>query len=304
MINKVVVLGSLNVDRILQMDRVPEPGETLALNNQGMAGGGKGANQAIAAARSGAQTSFIGRVGADENGKFMLQQLVNSGVTTDLVAVDEEAGTGQAFVMVEKSGENRILIYGGANAQLSEADVKKAQAQIASADLMVAQLETPVATTQYAFRMAKELGVKTILNPAPAVAELPTELLENTDVITPNETEVEILTGVAVVDEAAMLKAAQRLHELGVATVIITLGSKGVFYDDGKQHGIVPAFKVRAVDTTAAGDTFLGALSSQLNPDLSNLKDAIEYGNKASTLAVQKMGAQPSIPTREEVQEK
>lgn len=301
MTNKVVVLGSLNVDRILQMDRVPEPGETLALNNQDMAGGGKGANQAIAAARSGAQTSFIGRVGADENGKFMLQQLVNSGVTTDLVAVDEDAGTGQAFVMVEKSGENRILIYGGANAQLSATDVKKAQAQIAAADLMVAQLETPVETTQFAFQMAKELGVKTILNPAPAVAKLPAELLKNTDVITPNETEVEILTGIAVTDEAAMLKAAQRLHDLGVATVIITLGSKGVFYDDGAQHGIVPAFKVQAVDTTAAGDTFLGALSSELNPDLSNLKTAIEYGNKASSLAVQKMGAQPSIPTRKDI---
>ncbi|KZX39658.1 ribokinase [Pediococcus acidilactici] len=301
MTNKVVVLGSLNVDRILQMDRVPEPGETLALNNQDMAGGGKGANQAIAAARSGAQTSFIGRVGADENGKFMLQQLVNSGVTTDLVAVDEDAGTGQAFVMVEKSGENRILIYGGANAQLSATDVKKAQTQIAAADLMVAQLETPVETTQFAFQMAKELGVKTILNPAPAVAKLPAELLKNTDVITPNETEVEILTGIAVTDEAAMLKAAQRLHGLGVATVIITLGSKGVFYDDGVQHGIVPAFKVWAVDTTAAGDTFLGALSSELNPDLSNLKTAIEYGNKASSLAVQKMGAQPSIPTRKDI---
>ncbi|MEE6666237.1 ribokinase [Pediococcus acidilactici] len=301
MTNKVVVLGSLNVDRILQMDRVPEPGETLALNNQDMAGGGKGANQAIAAARSGAQTSFIGRVGADENGKFMLQQLVNSGVTTDLVAVDEDAGTGQAFVMVEKSGENRILIYGGANAQLSATDVKKAQTQIAAADLMVAQLETPVETTQFAFQMAKELGVKTILNPAPAVAKLPAELLKNTDVITPNETEVEILTGIAVTDEAAMLKAAQRLHDLGVTTVIITLGSKGVFYDDGAQHGIVPAFKVQAVDTTAAGDTFLGALSSELNPDLSNLKTAIEYGNKASSLAVQKMGAQPSIPTRKDI---
>ena len=301
MTNKVVVLGSLNVDRILQMDRVPEPGETLALNNQDMAGGGKGANQAIAAARSGAQTSFIGRVGADENGKFMLQQLVNSGVTTDLVAVDEDAGTGQAFVMVEKSGENRILIYGGANAQLSATDVKKAQTQIAAADLMVAQLETPVETTQFAFQMAKELVVKTILNPAPAVAKLPAELLKNTDVITPNETEVEILTGIAVTDEAAMLKAAQRLHDLGVATVIITLGSKGVFYDDGAQHGIVPAFKVQAVDTTAAGDTFLGALSSELNPDLSNLKTAIEYGNKASSLAVQKMGAQPSIPTRKDI---
>ncbi|KAF0339978.1 ribokinase [Pediococcus acidilactici] len=301
MTNKVVVLGSLNVDRILQMDRVPEPGETLALNNQDMAGGGKGANQAIAAARSGAQTSFIGRVGADENGKFMLQQLVNSGVTTNLVAVDEDAGTGQAFVMVEKSGENRILIYGGANAQLSATDVKKAQTQIAAADLMVAQLETPVETTQFAFQMAKELGVKTILNPAPAVAKLPAELLKNTDVITPNETEVEILTGIAVTDEAAMLKAAQRLHDLGVATVIITLGSKGVFYDDGAQHGIVPAFKVQAVDTAAAGDTFLGALSSELNPDLSNLKTAIEYGNKASSLAVQKMGAQPSIPTRKDI---
>jgi ribokinase len=301
MSNKVVVLGSLNVDTILQVDRFPEPGETLALKNKQMAGGGKGANQAIAAARSGAETSFIGKVGTDENGQFMLKQLVDSGVSTEFVATSKVAGTGQAFVMLENSGENRILIYGGSNAELSEEDVNKATDKINQADFLVAQLETPLATTKYAFEIAKKAGVTTILNPAPALKDLPEDLIRLTDIITPNETEAEILTGIAVNDDVSMKAAAQRLHIMGVQTVIITLGSKGVYYDNGNDCGMVPAFKVNAVDTTAAGDTFLGSFSSELKPDLSNLEEAIRYGNKASSLAVQKMGAQPSIPTRKDV---
>jgi ribokinase len=301
MSNKVVVLGSLNVDTILQVDRFPEPGETLALKNKQMAGGGKGANQAIAAARSGAATSFIGKVGTDENGQFMLKQLVDSGVSTDLVGVSKTAGTGQAFVMLENSGENRIMIYGGSNAELNEEDVNQAMEQIDQADFIVAQLETPLPTTQHAFELAKKAGVTTILNPAPAVKNFPQALLALSDIITPNETEAEILTGIAVTDEASMQQAAEKLHEMGVKLVIITLGSKGVYYHDGKKAGMVPAFKVNALDTTAAGDTFLGSFSSELKPDLSNLEAAIKYGNKASSLAVQKMGAQPSIPTRSDV---
>ncbi|KAF0422514.1 ribokinase [Pediococcus pentosaceus] len=301
MSNKVVVLGSLNVDTILQVGRFPEPGETLALKDKQMAGGGKGANQAIATARSGAETSFIGKVGTDANGQFMLKQLLDSGVSTEYVATSKVADTGQAFVMLENTGENRILIYGGSNAELNEDDVNKAAEKIQQADFIVAQLETPLETTKYAFEIAKQAGIKTILNPAPAVKNLPKELIQLTDVITPNETEAEILTGVTVVDDASMKEAAQRLHKMGVQTVIITLGSKGVYYDDGDVSGIVPAFKVHAIDTTAAGDTFLGSFSSELKPDLSNLKEAIMYGNKASSLAVQKMGAQPSIPTRKEV---
>lgn len=299
--NKVVVLGSLNVDTILQMERVPEAGETLSLKNKQMAGGGKGANQAIAAARSDAQTSFIGKVGLDENGQFMLEQLIKSGVSTDFVSQSAESGTGQAFVMLEQSGENRILIYGGSNAELNENDVMKAAKQIDDADFIVAQLETPIETTEFAFKLAKKSGVTTILNPAPAVANLPKDLLKTTDIITPNETEAEILTGIAITDQNSMQRAAQKLHEFGAEIVIITLGDKGVYYDTKSSNGIVPAFKVTAVDTTAAGDTFLGAFSSELKSDMSNLTEAIKYGNKASSLAVQKMGAQPSIPVRSEI---
>ena len=302
MSNKVVVLGSLNVDTILQVTRFPEPGETLALNDKQMAGGGKGANQAIAAARSGAQTSFIGRVGHDDDGRFMLNQLKDSGVSTEFVSVSSDAGTGHAFVMLEQSGENRILIYGGSNAELSSKDVLAAEAKIEAADFMVAQLETPMDTTEFAFDLAKSHQVTTILNPAPAVKNISKSLLAKSDIITPNETEAEIITGIKVVDEASMAEAAKEMRAMGVKIVIITLGSKGVYFDDGSKHGIIPAFKVQALDTTAAGDTFLGSFSSELKPDLSNIEAAIKYGNKASSLAVQKMGAQPSIPTRNEVE--
>ena len=302
MSNKVVVLGSLNVDTILQVTRFPEPGETLALNDKQMAGGGKGANQAIAAARSGAQTSFIGRVGHDDDGRFMLNQLKDSGVSTEFVSVSSDAGTGHAFVMLEQSGENRILIYGGSNAELSSKDVLAAEAKIEAADFMVAQLETPMDTTEFAFDLAKSHQVTTILNPAPAVKNISKSLLSKSDIITPNETEAEIITGIKVVDEASMAEAAKEMRAMGVKIVIITLGSKGVYFDDGSKHGVIPAFKVQALDTTAAGDTFLGSFSSELKPDLSNIEAAIKYGNKASSLAVQKMGAQPSIPTRNEVE--
>lgn len=301
MSNKIVVLGSLNVDTILQVDHFPSPGETLSLKNKQTAGGGKGANQAIAAARSKAETSFIGKIGQDENGKFMLKQLVDSGVSTDFVSQALDTGTGQAFVMLEKSGENRILIYGGANAELNEKDIEKAMSKINEADFLVAQLETPVETTLKAFKLAKKAGALTILNPAPAIKNLSVELLKLTDIITPNETEAEILTGIPVIDNDSMARAAQKLHDLGIKIVIITLGERGVYFDTENDSGIVPAYKVNAVDTTAAGDTFLGAFSSEIHPALDNLVDAIRYGNKASSLAVQKMGAQPSIPARDEI---
>lgn len=295
--NKVTILGSLNVDTILRIKRFPKPGETLPLTGKSIAGGGKGANQAIAAARAGAHTTFIGKVGQDQSGDFMVKQLTDSGVDDQFVQHSAEADTGSAIIMLDNSSENRILIDGGTNQQVTPADVDLAQPAIAESDFLIAQFETPQATTTHAFELAHAAKKHTILNPAPATTEVPAALLKLTDLIIPNETETETLTGVHVTDEHSMIKAAEACQALGVANVIITVGSKGAFWMRGQEHGFVHAYKVNAVDTTAAGDTFIGALSSVLMTDFSNLAEAVRFANRASSLAVQKLGAQPSIPT-------
>ncbi|MDY1545526.1 ribokinase [Lactiplantibacillus pentosus] len=299
--NKVTVLGSLNVDSILRFKRFPKPGETLPLTGKSVAGGGKGANQAIAAARAGAQTTFIGKVGQDQEGTFMVQQLTESGVDDRFVQHSDAAATGSAFILLDASSENRILIDGGTNQLVTAEDVEQAQSVIADSTFLIAQFETPIAATQRGFELARAAKQKTILNPAPATDAVPAELLAVTDLIVPNETETETLTGVHITDEASMVAGAQKLQALGVANVIITVGSKGAFWMRGGEHGFVPAFKVDAVDTTAAGDTFIGALSSVLQPDFSNLAEAVRFANRASSLAVQKLGAQSSIPTQAEI---
>lgn len=299
--NKVTVLGSLNVDSILRFKRFPKPGETLPLTGKSVAGGGKGANQAIAAARAGAQTTFIGKVGQDQEGTFMVQQLTESGVDDRFVQHSDAAATGSAFILLDASSENRILIDGGTNQLVTAEDVEQAQSVIADSTFLIAQFETPIAATQRGFELARAAQQKMILNPAPATDAVPAELLAVTDLIVPNETETETLTGVHITDEASMVAGAQKLQALGVANVIITVGSKGAFWMRDGEHGFVPAFKVDAVDTTAAGDTFIGALSSVLQPDFSNLAEAVRFANRASSLAVQKLGAQPSIPTQAEI---
>ena len=231
----------------------------------------------------------------------MLGLLNESNVSTKYVETSSE-GTGQAFILLQDSGENSILIYGGANQTISDEDIENAREVICSADFLVTQFETPILPAVKAFEMAKESGVVTILNPAPA-KQVPQELLQHTDLITPNETEAEILTGVHVDNPASQHEAAVKLQELGAKNVIITLGSKGAFYRVGEKEGFVPAFKVRAIDTTAAGDTFLGALSSQLKKDFSNIEEAIVFASRASSLAVQKLGAIPSIPTKKAVED-
>ncbi len=207
------------------------------------------------------------------------------------------------MIMVDAAGENSILIHAGANNAFHEQEVLKNKQLITNSDFIIAQFESSLDATILAFSIAKDAGKTTILNPAPARETIPTELLEKTDIIIPNETETEIITGIRVTDHNSLVAAAEKLHELGIGTVIITLGSAGAFYHTEKEHGIVPAFKVDAVDTTAAGDTFIGALSSTLQPDLSNLKEAILYGNLASSVAVQSYGAQPSIPYREALEQ-
>ena len=298
--NKVTIVGSLNVDTTLRIKRMPLPGETLAAEGKSSAAGGKGANQAVSAARSGAQTAFIGEVGKDNSGQMMLDEMKANGIDVAGIRENDQVGTGTASILLDENGQNSILIYGGANQQLSPTDVEAAKDKITAADFVVAQFETPQAATLRAFQLAKANGVTTILNPAPA-QKIDPEVLKLTDLIIPNETESAELTGVIITDETSMLISAAKFAQMGLRNLIITVGAKGAFYCTQDGYSFIPAFKVNAVDTTAAGDTFIGALSSQLKPDMSNIEKALVYAQRASSLAVQKMGALPSIPTREQI---
>lgn len=299
--NAITIIGSINLDTTLRVKEMPKPGETIHAIEHFTAGGGKGANQAVAAKRAGAETFFIGAVGNDAAGTVMTDLLSQEEIDLTAVTTLEKEATGQAFIMVDNQGENSIMIYSGANNAFTPAQVKQHAAIIEKSDFVIAQFESAIDSTIEAFTLARKAGVKTILNPAPALENVPKELLQVTDMIIPNETETEILTGIKVTDEATMKAAADYLHQLGIEAVIITIGSKGAFCDINGESKVVPAFKVKAVDTTAAGDTFIGAMSSVLKKDFSNLEAAILYGNKASSLTVQRFGAQPSIPYSHEL---
>ena len=301
--NKVTVIGSINLDTNLRVAQMAKPGETIHAKEHYSAAGGKGANQAVAAARSGCAVSFVGAVGDDAPGKEMLALLKKENINLDGVKEVANESTGQAFITVDDSGQNSITIYSGANYAFDQDDIEQNSDLIAASDFVVAQFETPIEATIQGFKIARQNSAKTILNSAPAITEIPAELLQVTDIIIPNETEAATITGVEVVDEKSAKKAADKLHELGVSAVIITIGNKGAFYDFQDKQGLIPAFKVKAVDTTAAGDTFIGAMTSILKPDFSNLSDAITFANKASSLTVQGYGAQPSIPTKAEVEQ-
>ncbi|KJY57268.1 Ribokinase [Lactobacillus kimbladii] len=299
--NKVTVIGSINLDTNLRVKQMPRPGETVHASEHYSAAGGKGANQAVAAARSGCEVSFIGGVGDDAPGKEMLGSLKREGINTQGIITAKKESTGQAFITVDDNGQNAITIYAGANYAFGPAEVEQNQDLIKDSDFLIAQFETPLAATIKGFEIANDAGVKTILNPAPGMAKNPADLLKLTDIITPNETEAETITGIKVTNEKTAQMAAVKLHNQGVKIVIITIGAKGAFYDYQNQRELVPAFKVKAVDTTAAGDTFIGAMTSILQPDLSNLKDAVLFANKASSITVQKYGAQPSIPYAKDI---
>lgn len=300
-VNTITVIGSINLDRTIRLTHMPQVGETMHTKEIFSAGGGKGANQAVAAKRLGAKTNFIGAVGNDEAGKLMLDLLNDEAINLEAVATIANEATGQAYIMVDDLGQNSIMIHAGANNAFTKEHVQNYREIIEASDFIIAQFESNLDSTIAAFEIAKNAQVKTILNPAPAMKKVPDELLRLTDLIIPNETETEILTGITITDEESMQQAAEKLHALGIEGVIITVGSKGAYYDLNGEHGIVPAFKVEAKDTTAAGDTFIGALSSVLKKDLSNLKSAILYGNQASSLTVQRFGAQPSIPYLKEM---
>lgn len=291
MTNKVVILGSTNVDQFLTVERYAQPGETLHVEEAQKAfGGGKGANQAIATARMQADTTFITKIGTDGVADFILEDFKVAHIDTSYIIKTAEAKTGQAFITVNAEGQNTIYVYGGANMTMTPEDVINAKDAIINADFVVAQLEVPIPAIISAFEIAKAHGVTTVLNPAPAKA-LPNELLSLIDIIVPNETEAELLSGIKVTNEQSMKDNANYFLSIGIKTVLITLGKQGTYFATKNQSQHIEAYKVNAIDTTAAGDTFIGAFVSRLNKSQDNLADAIDFGNKASSLTVQKHGA-------------
>ena len=296
----IVVVGSSNTDMVIRVPRIPRAGETLLGGEFLTAAGGKGANQAVGAARSGGKVALIARVGRDIFGDQAIAGLRRDGIDVSCVFRDKLTPSGVALIFVAKDGENSIAVAGGANAKLSPADVKKAARVIRSAALLVAQLETPLATVTAAVDVAVKAGVPIILNPAPA-RPLPNSLLERITFLTPNETEAELLTGIKVTDEAAAAKACSTLRSRGVGTVILTLGSRGAFLADLDGQRLVPGFKVKTVDSTAAGDVFNGALGVAL-AEGRTVPDAVRFANAAAALSVTRLGAQPSAPTRADIE--
>ena len=299
--SRIVVVGSSNTDMIIKSDRIPKPGETVIGGEFSTAAGGKGANQAVAAARAGGEVSLVARVGDDMFGQQSVEGFVADKIDTSHVLQDSDAPSGVALIFVDDLGENSIAVASGANARLTPADVLAARDAICSADVLVMQLETPLDTVRAAAELAHEQNVRIILNPAPA-QPLGEEILRHVSVLTPNETEAELLTGIEVSSGAEAEAAAERLSVMGVGEILITLGSRGVFLFDSDHRELVPGFEVEAVDTTAAGDVFNGALAVALGEG-NSLREAARFANAAAALSVTKLGAQPSAPTREEIEQ-
>ncbi|HEC2557905.1 TPA: ribokinase [Raoultella ornithinolytica] len=298
---KLVVLGSINADHILNLESFPTPGETVTGHHYQVAFGGKGANQAVAAGRSGADIAFIACTGDDDIGERVRRQLELDRIDVAPVRAVNAQSTGVALIFVNAEGENVIGIHAGANAALSVEQVEAEKARIAGAQALLMQLESPLESVLAAAKIAHQHQTTVVLNPAPA-RDLPDELLSLIDIITPNETEAEKLTGIRVENDDDAAKAARVLHEKGIGIVMITLGSRGVWVSHDGQGRRVPGFKVQAVDTIAAGDTFNGAFVTALLEGTA-LDEAIRFAHAAAAIAVTRKGAQPSVPWREEIDE-
>ena len=285
---------------IVKVPRIPKPGETILGDAFTQAAGGKGANQAVAAARSGGLVTFIGNLGKDSLGDQAIQAFKDDGIQTPFIFRDEEQPSGVALIFVGQNGENSIAVASGANGTLKPAHIELAEEAIKGADMVLMQLETPLETIVAAARLAKKHGVSVILNPAPA-QPLPNELLAMVDIITPNETEAALLTDTPLNDQDSTRKAATKLLQSGAKTVIVTLGPHGALMMNKQEQKLIPGYHVDAVDTTAAGDTFNGVLAVALAQN-KNLETAIRFAHAAAALSVTKMGAQPSIPDQQAIE--
>ena len=296
----IVVVGSSNTDMIIRLDHIPRPGETILGGEFLTAAGGKGANQAVGAARAGGDVTFVARVGRDILGDQAIKRFVREGIHVETVSRDPKRPSGVALIFVAKDGENSIAVASGANGALRPADVIKARPAFRKAQVLLMQLETPLETVSAAAALAQREGLYVILNPAPA-RDLPGRLLKQISLLTPNESEAEILSGIKVCDDKAAARAASKLRQRGVKTVILTLGARGAFVSGPEGEALVPGFKVKAVDTTAAGDIFNGALAVGLGEG-QPLLDAVRFANAAAALSVTRLGAQPSAPRRREIE--
>jgi len=292
---KILVIGSSNTDMTIKAPRIPVPGETILGGEFKMGPGGKGANQAVAAARLGGEVTFVCKVGRDIFGQKALEGYKADGINTDHTLFSDKP-SGTALILVDDEGENIISVAPGANGDISIDDIESIRPVIEQADFVVLQLEIPVEAVVKAAEIAHKAGAYVILNPAPA-SSLPEEIYRNISLITPNQTEITLLTGISGDNEAAIIK----LSQMGVKDVVLTLGSKGSAVWNGEGIDIVPALKVKAVDATAAGDTFAGALTVALSEG-KTLKEAAGFATRAAAMTVQKLGAQASIPYRSEIE--
>lgn len=296
---RILVIGSSNTDMVVKTARLPRPGETVLGGRFLMNPGGKGANQAVAAARMGGDVTFITKVGKDVFGDETLASLKRESICTKYVLRDDEHPSGVALIMVDENGENSISVASGANAALMPEEVLRALEGIDGADVMLLQLEIPVSTVLAAAAWGHSKGIPVLLNPAPAFP-LPKELLSYVDILTPNETEAEMLSGVKVTDEASAVEAALALHSQGVKNTLITMGKQGACLCTEEGNCMIPTRKVQAIDTTAAGDVFNGALAVGISEGLS-LREACILASKAAAISVTRLGAQTSAPYRREL---
>lgn len=296
---KVLVVGSSNTDMVVKSPSLPKPGETILGGDFFSFAGGKGANQAVAAAKLGGQVIFMAKVGDDKLGQTAISGFEKAGIDTSEILVDEKAHSGVALIMVDHKGENCISVASGANNSFTTADIDRLESRLDEVDLVLAQLEIPIPVVEYLVEKCHRAGKKVILNPAPA-SRLSSACLAALYLITPNQSEAELLTGIPVQDEHSARAAATLLRKQGVEQVIITLGAKGAFLLNESESAFIPAFSVDAVDTTAAGDTFNGSLLVALSEGM-EIKNAILFAQKAAAISVTKMGAQDSQPYRDEI---
>lgn len=298
--NFIFVIGSSNTDMVVKSGRLPAPGETVIGGSFLMNPGGKGANQAVSAARLGGQVIFVAKVGNDMFGKQAIRQFHHEKIDSRFLVTDPNHPSGVALINVDSEGENSIVVAPGSNASLRFSDVQPALDQLSDQDILLLQLEIPLDTVEYAIKQAFEKGCRIILNPAPAQWLSP-EILSSLYIITPNETEAELLTGIKVHNEQTAKLAAEKLQGAGVKNVIITLGAKGAYLHNDITSELICAPPVTALDTTAAGDCFNGALAVALSEN-ADLSQAVVFACKAASISVTRMGAQSSIPLRKEIE--